>query len=318
MLPRALKKNTPQSISIAILYALPFIVLILLQDIKIYDWTGKSNLSVYLNPINNYNWLNKLFGISLLLGTATYAQYVYYKYRLFAKGNQFVFILSVALLACGAYAGAVSPWALGAAFLIRLIDRCFEIQRSNNPNMIIVEASFTAGLLWMISSEFLWVFPTIILAYLYSGSLQIRGFFISVFGFVLPYYFLIGLNYLFDFPVIVDTSVHLPSYFAPNNLREFVLLGGCLLVLIIGFRYLFQAIIINKVIIKNHLVLLIGFTALSIVSASMSAAGFGDIIVGAFPAFGVLAGLYFLNASKVWLMEITFFVWYGSVLFFVI
>ena len=145
MLPRALKKNTPQSISIAILYALPFIVLILLQDIKIYDWTGKSNLSVYLNPINNYNWLNKLFGIGLLLGTAAYAQYVYYKYRLFAKGNQFVFILSVALLGCGAYAGAISPWALGAAFLIRLIDRCFEIQRSNNPNMIILEASFTAG-----------------------------------------------------------------------------------------------------------------------------------------------------------------------------
>jgi hypothetical protein len=296
MLPRALKKNTPQSISIAILYALPFIVLILLQDVKPYDWTGKSNLSVYLNPINNYDGLNKLLGVCLLLVASAYAQFVYYKYRLFAKGNQFAFVVSV--------------------FLIRLIDRSFEIQRSNNPNMIILEASFTAGTLCMISIEFIWVFPIIVFAYFYSGSLQVKGFVISLFGFALPYYFLICLNYLFSFPVSVDATVHLPSYVIPNTVDEFVLFGGCLLVLIIGFRYLFQAIIINKVIIKNHLVLLLGGTALCVVSASLSAFTFGDIVVGAFPAFGVLAGLYFLNASKVWLMEITFFLWYGSVLFF--
>ena len=316
MLPRALKKNTPQSISIAILYALPFIVLILLQDVKPYDWTGKSNLSVYLNPINNYDGLNKLLGVCLLLVASAYAQFVYYKYRLFAKGNQFAFVVSVAMLACGTSAGAVSPWVLGSVFLIRLIDRSFEIQRSNNPNRIILEASFTAGTLCMISIEFIWVFPIIVFAYFYSGSLQIKGFVISLFGFALPYYFLICLNYLFSIPVSVDVSVHLPSYVIPNTVDEFVLFGGCLLVLIIGFRYLFQAIIINKVIIKNHLVLLLVGTALCVVSASLSAFTFGDIVVGAFPAFGVLAGLYFLNASKVWLMEITFFLWYGSVLFF--
>ena len=318
MLPRALKKNTPQSISIAILYALPFLVLILLQDVKPYDWTGESNLSVYLNPINNYIWLNRLLGVSLLLTTSLYAQFVFYKYRLFAKGNQFAFIVSFALLSCGSYAGTIAPWVLGGVLLIRLIDRSFEIQRSNNPNMIILEASFTAGVLWMISSEFIWVFPIIIVAYLYSGSLQIKGFVISLFGFVLPFYFLICLNYLFGFNVDVDASVHLPLYVIPSTLREFVLLGGCLLVLLIGFRYLSKAIIINKVIIKNHLVLLIGSTVLCVVSASLSAFSFGDIIVGGFPAFGVLLGLYFLNASKVWLMEITFFIWYGSVLFFLI
>lgn len=318
MLPRALKNNTPQSISIAILYTLPFLVLIFINDVRPYDWTGKSNLSVYLNYINEYNWLNKIIGTFLLIGTSAYVQLVYYKYRLFAKGNQFVFVLSVAMLACGSHAGLVSPWVLGSPFIIRLIDRCFEIQRSNSPNMIILEASFTAGILWQVSSEFIWVFPIIIFAYLYSGSIQIKGFVISFFGFVLPYYFLVCFNYILGNPIMADTTVQLPTYFIPSTLKEFVLLGGCSLALIIGFRYLFQAIIINKVIIKNHLVLLIGYTTLCIVSASLSAFGFGDIMVGAFPAFAVLAGLYFLNASKVWLMEITFLLWYGSVLFFLI
>lgn len=316
MLPRTLRKNTPQGIAVSVAYILPFIVFFAVKDQKTFDWTGVGLLSEYLIPLTSTTWLNILLGSSITILIGVYAQFVFYKYRIFEKGNQFAFVSTIALLSCSTYAGTVAPWTLGALCIVRLMDRSFEIQKSNNPNTIVLEASFTAGILWLIAPEFIWVYPCVLLAYFYSGGVQIKGLIISLFGLLLPFYFISGLNFLSGHPVFIDTSKIIPTYFAPTNPYEFILIGGCASVIVIGIRYLLNAVTANKIIIKNHLVLLLICGVLCVVSSSFSAAGYGDIIVGTFPAFGVLSGLYFANASRIWLMEVTFFLWYSSILLY--
>ncbi len=316
MLPRALRKNTPQSIFIASLYAAPIIVLALLDNRHNYTWPEYNLLSNFFNAIIEIGWLTKLLSGGLLIGSAIYGQLVFYKYRLFDQGNQFPFVLIIALVSCSSQTFALSPLWVSLPFLVRLLDRSFEIQRSDKVHLIIMEASFTAGILFLISSDFLWLYPIILIAYLYSGNLQLRGFLISLFGFVLPYYFMFSINYLIGESAAPEVHSELPHYFLPSSVFEVILIGGCLLVITIGFSYLLKAIMVNKVIIKNHLLLLIVFSVLLIASLSISAKSYGDALAGTFPAFSVLAGLYFLKASKVWLMEVTYILWYASVILY--
>ncbi len=316
MLPRALRKNTPQSITTALVYAIPFVVMATVGNSETQQWSSKSILTPYFEPITSVHWLNTTIGTALLLFTAGYTQHVFNKYRLFKSANQFPFILTLALLTCSSNVGVVSPWICGSLLVIRLLDRALDIQRANKANMIILEASFTAGILWVFSSEYIWAFPIVFLAYLYSGSVQIKGFVMSIVGFLLPSYFFISLNYLFDHPRGLSELELVVPKFDFIDTPQYTLLIGCLIVVIIGFRYFLKSIVVNKIIIKNHLVLVIVLSAMWVFSSAFSANSISDLVAGSFLGFSLLAGLYFANATKTWLMEATFYVWYLCVVAF--
>ena len=318
MLPRTLRKSTPQSIFFAAIMTIPFIIAGLFSSSSSYQWPANNILAEYINPICSISWLASLTSVLMLVLAAVYLQYVLYKYKLFPKANQFSLVLFVGIVSGVSNIIALSEWTVGLVFMIRLLDRAFEIQRVNKANTTILEASFTAGLLTIISFDFIWIYPIVLIAYLFSGNLAVKGFFISAFGFVLPYYFMRSINYLLDVEASGINNSRLE--FIPMNLNvpQIVFMVGCATVIIIGVRYFLQAITINKVIVKNHLVLVIIFSVLATISAVNGMSSYTDVMIGVAPIFCVLAGLYFINASKIWLMEVSFVIWYGATLFFLI
>lgn len=318
MLPRTLRKSTPQSIFFAAIMTIPFIIVGLLSASSSYQWPSSNLLAQYINPICSIGWFASSISVLMVVLAAVYLQYVFYKYKLFPKANQFALVLFVGIISGVSNIFALSEWTVGLVFMIRLLDRAFEIQRVNKPNTTILEASFTAGFLTIISFDFIWIYPIVLIAYLYSGNLSVKGFFISAFGFILPYYFTRAINYLLDVEATGINPRKLEFVQMDLTAPQMVFIVGCAFVIIIGVRYFLQAITINKVIVKNHLVLVIIFSVLATISAVIGMSSYTDVMIGVASIFCVLAGLYFINASKIWLMEVSFVIWYGATLFFLI
>lgn len=313
MLPRTLKKNNPNSIFISLVYLLPLIVISLMNSTSVFVWENIGSLDPVFRALGSITWLNRGLAIILLVSTAFYLQYLFYHFRLYQTGNQYTVLITMGVLLSSDYALSISVWSIAPLLIARLIHKSIEIQSNSYPDMLLLEAGFISGLLWLIHPGLSLFFPAVLFAYLYSGKISVKGLLVTLLGIALPIYFSSGIFYLLDvpyqlkfIPTFEQTTVELQ--------KQYWLFIGSALLVFFSIRYYLKALVTNKNIVKNHLLLVLVFSGLGTLSVLSSNASANDLLVGFFPAFAVMSSLFFLNENRTWLSELLFIVWYISLI----
>lgn len=198
-------------------------------------------------------WLVTTLGFLCLLAAPLLANYTVLKHQLVVNENRLVAFCVAIISALFISLGIDALLAISLLLFIRLVDRCFEIQKSIKPNNLIFDASFIVGLLGLMSTSFYMLIILVWFSGLYSGRFSLKAFILSLFTIFLVSYLTYSMLYLFDVEVVFPTLEFGVGIKLALENEAIVLMIGLLLMVLGALSSLFDALRLNKVAIKNHL-----------------------------------------------------------------
>jgi hypothetical protein len=259
-------------------------------------------------------WLNKLLGFIMILLTSFYANFITNKYGLLEKSSQLVFVLCAAFLALSSTI-LVSEVIISSALLsVRFIDRCLLIQKSHSPQPIVFDAAFVLGLITIIFPPNILLIIALWVAMAYSGRASLKSYFLSLAVLGLVLYFALGIGYLFDTELV---PLHFYWTIDMEGIQHPILwgiLGVISLGVLLSFSAFAKALSANKVIIKNHYILILVSAVLLLVSFMGTAQNVWVLFSALFLPLGVLLANFFSRSKSVWWTQLMFYLLLSSLL----
>lgn len=311
-----LRSNRPQAMLLSfILGAVVYVAGMFGTKQNLYTWQTNSPLFGSLE-LDKFSGTNAVLGLVAVFLIGLLMRYVCDKHQLYSGGTQLTFVLSVVLLSTAHQAFGISALTIGGLLSISLIDYSFRIQESNRPNDLVFMGSLTVGAMTIVYTPYSLFIIMVWLAYLYSGHTNLKGILISLTGFILPTYFLFAIAYLFDAQVNFNFSyeIHLPVF--GDEYGVYWLLALLILMAILSIGSFFNALNFNKVVVKNNYILLLVFGLISVCIALNREFGFRqEIALLSFLLVPLLSN-HFMQAKKMWLANIQFYLILGLILTF--
>jgi len=221
-----------------------------LQEADNQDASG-SNL-LYFNSIIPL-WVQSVASILLYLITIWFANFVVTKHQLMGRGNQLTGFFCLILLALGPNLLFNNLIPLSSLLVIRLFDRCFELQKSTKPNPLLFDGSFLVTILTLLYTPFILLIILVWLAGLYSGHFSFKGWLLSIFTVFIGFYLFIGTLYLMSLTIIPSLEFQISNLFFPSSEVSLITLICITLLILITLPTTFSVLRFSKVIVRNHL-----------------------------------------------------------------
>ncbi|MBD78840.1 MAG: hypothetical protein CL840_07960 [Crocinitomicaceae bacterium] len=182
-----------------------------------------------------------------------YANYVINKHQLLGRGNQLSGFFVAFLLAIGPSLLLDNLLGISILLIIRLFDRCFEIQKSTRPNHLLFDATFITTILTLFYTPFIALLLIVWMAAIYSGHFGIKGWLLTIFTLLITTYIVIGILYLFNVPFQPPLNPVTFQLSLPSTTGYRIIYYLLIALVVIAMPTVFSVLRFSKVIIRNHI-----------------------------------------------------------------
>ncbi|UTW64061.1 hypothetical protein KFE98_07950 [bacterium SCSIO 12741] len=251
-------------------------------------------------------WLDRTLALLVVISSGIYGSYLFNKYEFFPQRNLFANFFIPAMIALGGVLSLQAPWVIGAPLLLRFADRCLAIQRSGKPNHLLFDAASLTGLLSLIYYPFIGLLVLIWVAYLYSGSANIKGFVITLITPLFVGYLVGGTLYLFGLPPWPEWQNWSRSAPAPLAWSDWLMVSSVLVTWIFSLPVYLGSFASNKVVVKNHLIWTGWFWLILTAAAVIGPFGWAATISIAFAPIAFFFANLLMRLQRAWLSNALF------------
>ncbi len=255
-------------------------------------------------------FVNVLFTSFLVGFQAVFLNFVINEEKLIKGNTHLVGLFYVLLNGSVSALFSINVVLIANTFIITILWIFFKLYALNNAKSLLFNIGLLLGCSVLIYAPLLCLFPLIWIVLSYVRSPNLRDFFISLFGFLLPFIYLIAYLYLTNtlFNSNYVDWIYYPQLFSVKIINESFLyfLGILMLFVMISFFYLFGQI--GRDVIKDRkLFIVISLLSLFFVATLIfNHVDYNSLYILMSIPFSVFLANYFNKLKRAWLAELYF------------
>lgn len=213
--------------------------------------------------------LKALFAFALMLTISLYILQLSSKYILIKTRTYLPALIYIVLTAGFISVKGLNPALISAIFVALSLNNLFQIFETKKPHNNLFMAGFfiaLGSLFYLPATVFLLL---VFVAMIILGTFNLRFFFISVFGFLTPWFFVFIYHYLFNnnifaIPTIIEASWNFDNLCAHYTIMSYVFISTSGIIMFISLGYMLRMITTQKINIRKFHSVLIWFSIISL------------------------------------------------------
>lgn len=278
------------------------------------------NLANY--SLFNFDIKNRFFNVlltSLLIGfEGVFLNFIINQEKLIKGNTHLIGLFYVVLNSAVSILFSINPIIISNAFIITVLFLFFKLYSLNNAKTLLFNTGLLLGMSVLIYAPLFCLFPLIWIVLSYTRTPNFRDFFVSLFGFLLPFTYLFAYLYLNNklYTSNYIDWIYYPSVFLIQILNKpyiyylVVLIG---FVLLAFFSMFFQ---LGRDVIKDRklFIVLILLSLFLIATVIFNREDYNSLYILLTIPFSVFLANYFNKLKKEWLAEVFFTILFLGIL----
>ena len=242
-----------------------------LPDVHGFESNQMPIYSFIANILSGSVLLKTLFAFAVMLTTSLYILQLSSKYILIKTRTYLPALIYIILTAGFISVKGLNPALISSIFVALSLNNLFQIFETKKPHNNVFMAGFfiaLGSLFYLPATVFLLL---VFVAMIILGTFNLRFFFISVFGFLTPWFFVFIYHYLlndniFAIPNMVQSTWNFNNLCAHYTVMSYVFIFISGLIMLVSAGYMLRMIPTQKINIRKSHSILVWFTIISISS----------------------------------------------------
>ena len=273
---------------------------------------------LFATPFSNV-WLSISVALILVIAEAFFLNYIVNENEILARPSFFPAVLYIIFMSSNKTMLILHPLVFGNFFLMLAIHRLLLSYRKEKAFSHFFDAGFLISIASLFYFPYIVFFPILVVALISLRPFNWREWVISLTGIIVPYILVVTVYYVLnslDYLIYDKMLFHFSKQFHLGNLSGSFYFTNSLQVsiLILAGARLFTGLNTGSQKTKKGIVLLIWVLMAGVASVAITQ----EIASGCLAALSISAAVfyahYFMNLKRIWLAEILFLLFVGSIL----